>query len=64
MAICVAARKPVGCFSGDPAEVMRWAANGVNLLTVGDDAQFVRDGMAAVAAQLGAVRPETVKKEY
>lgn len=64
MDICVAAGKPVGCFSGDPDEVMRWAARGITLLTVGDDAQFIRDGMASVAAQLGAGRPGAAKKEY
>jgi 2-keto-3-deoxy-L-rhamnonate aldolase RhmA len=64
MAMCVAARKPVGCFSGDPDEVLRWAATGVNLLTVGDDAQFIRDGMAAVAAQLGAAPTAAARKEY
>jgi len=64
MDICVAAGKPVGCFSGDPEEVKRWAARGVNLLTVGDDAQFIRDGMAWVAAQLGAGTREGPRKEY
>ena len=64
MGICVAADKSVGCFSGDPEEVLRWASLGVNLLTVGDDAQFIRDGMAMVASQLGAAQQETTKKEY
>jgi 2-keto-3-deoxy-L-rhamnonate aldolase RhmA len=64
MAICVAAGKPVGCFSGDPAEVLRWAERGVNLLTVGDDAQFIRDGMALVAAQLSSAGVKAARKEY
>jgi 4-hydroxy-2-oxoheptanedioate aldolase len=54
VARCVAAGKPVGVFCRSPADHRHWAAAGATLLTLGDDAQFIRDGMAQVARELGA----------
>jgi 4-hydroxy-2-oxoheptanedioate aldolase len=51
--ICVAAGKPVGSFGGTADDVVRWAGAGATIFVVGDDAQFARDGMAAVAEMIG-----------
>ena len=63
--ICRASGKPAGCFAGGPADLRRWQACGATLLIGGDDAQFIRDGMAGVAR--GAETDNTVsavRKEY
>lgn len=59
LATCVAAGKPVGIFGGSGADNRRWAAAGATLLNLGDDAQFIRDGMAVVAGELGVGPQET-----
>lgn len=64
MMTCVKHGKSVGIFSGDPKEVLRWADMGVNLLTIGDDAEFIREGMASVAEKLKGKPVERVEKDY
>ncbi len=54
MAKCVTAGKPVGIFGGTGEDNLRWAAAGATLLNLGDDAQFIHDGLALVARELGA----------
>lgn len=49
---CVEHNKCVGIFSGDPEEVLRWADMGINMMTIGDDAEFIREGMKSVAENL------------
>lgn len=64
MMTCVKHGKSVGIFSGDPKEVLRWVDMGVNLLTIGDDAEFIREGMASVAEKLKGKPVERVEKDY
>ena len=64
MDICVANNKCVGIFSGDPEEVLRWEKRGVNMMIIGDDAEFIRDGMTSVAEKLNGRPVAKVEKDY
>lgn len=49
---CVENEKCAGIFFGDYDQIVRWKDQGINLMIIGDDAEFIREGMKNVASYL------------